>query len=100
MRVTGNSITNSLINQLNLLAARQARLQNQASTGQRIAAPADDPAAMGRALNLQQQSGQAEQYAKNIATLQNRTNTVYNALQGIKTVSDRAGEIATQADGT
>ena len=32
------------MNQLNLLSARQARLQQQAATGQRLRAPEDDPA--------------------------------------------------------
>ena len=33
------------MNQLNLLSAHQARLQQQAATGQRLRAPEDDPAA-------------------------------------------------------
>jgi flagellar hook-associated protein 3 FlgL len=100
MRVTGNSITEGLISQLNSLAARQARLQNQASTGQRISAPEDDPAGMGEALGLQAGSRQLSQYSSNVTTLQNRGNIVSNALQALKKISDRAREIATQADGT
>ena len=100
MRITGNFMTSSVVSQLNLLAARQARLQNQASSGQRIQAPEDDPAAMGQALTLQREESDAEQYASNIATLQTRANAGYSAFQGLKPISDRAGEIATQADGT
>src|SRR5690348_16605025 len=100
MRVTGNSITNTLISHLNVLAARQTRLQNQATTGQRIQAPEDDPAAMGRALGLQSDHSQAGQYAQNIATLQNRANTVGSALEALNKISSRANEIATLADGT
>lgn len=100
MRVTGNTVATNLLSQLNLLAARQASLQNQASSGQRITAPEDDPVAMGQALALQSQNSQAAQYAQNVSTLQNRANTAASALQSLKTISDRVSEIATQADGT
>ena len=48
MRVTGNSITANLVSQLNMLAARQARLQNQVATGQRIALEVRAPAKKGK----------------------------------------------------
>jgi flagellar hook-associated protein 3 FlgL len=101
MRVTGNSFTDSLVTQLNLLNARQYRLQNQASTGQRIQAPEDDPAAMGQALQLQAESSNVDQYSQNIATLQTRSTATYSVLAQLKTISDRIGEITTLAgDGT
>ena len=101
MRVTGNSFSNTLVDQLQLLDARQYRLQNQASTGQRIQAPEDDPSGMAQALNLQTETTNVNQYAQNIASLQDRSTSAYNVIQQIKTISDRVGEIVTQAnDGT
>lgn len=100
MRIAGTSYTDSLVNQLNSLAARQYDLQNQISTGQRVRMPGDDPGAMAQGLSLQSQSSAVSQYAQNISTLQTRATQSYNALQNIKSVSDRAGEIATLADGT
>jgi flagellar hook-associated protein 3 FlgL len=100
MRVTGNVINNGLVGQLNTLTARQYRLQNQATTGLRISAPEDDPAAMGQALRLKREDQQLAQFAKNVTTLQNRTGVISNALQALKQISDRATEIAAQADGT
>ncbi len=100
MRIAGNSYTDSLVNQLNYLTAQQYQLQGQVSTGQRIQNPEDDPAGMGEALSLQANSSSTAQYALNIATLQTGASSAYNALQQIKTISDRAGEIATLADGT
>ncbi|HWQ92201.1 MAG TPA: hypothetical protein VN673_11060 [Clostridia bacterium] len=97
MRVTGNSITQNLVSQLHLLAARQARLQQQAASGQRVTAPEDDPAAMGRALDLQAEDSLNAQHALNISTLQNRANVSASALQALKKISDRASEIATLA---
>jgi flagellar hook-associated protein 3 FlgL len=99
MRIAGTSYTDSIVNQLNLLAAQQYQLQNQVSTGQRIQSPADDPAAMSAALNLQTESSNVEQFSQNISTLQNRATLSGNALQQLKTISDQANEIATGVGG-
>ena len=97
MRIAGTSYSDSLVNQLNTLSARQYRLQNQASTGQRIYAPEDDPAGMAQTLNLQTESAKVDQYSQNIANLQSRASAVYNVLQQLNTLSSRIGEITTQA---
>jgi flagellar hook-associated protein 3 FlgL len=99
MRVTGNSFVNSFLDELNLLSARQQRLQQQISTGQRITAPEDDPAAMQRTLDLRDEKKGVEQYLRNISTLQSRATASFGALKGVKNISDRAGEIATLATG-
>jgi len=100
MRVTGNFFSNTLAAQLNVLAARQYRLQNQATTGQRIHAPEDDPAAMQRTLNLRAEQQSNQQYANNISDLKDRTSASFDVLQAVQKISDRVGEIATLADGT
>ena len=99
MRIAGTSYTDSMVSQLNLLSAQQYQLQNQASTGQTISAPSDNPAGMALALNLQADSSTVTQYSQNISTLQNRAAISGNALASLKTIADRAGEIATSADG-
>jgi flagellar hook-associated protein 3 FlgL len=100
MRIAGTSYSESMINQLNYLSSQQYLLQSQISTGQRVQKPEDDPAAMAQALGLQTDASAQAQYAQNISTLQTGANTAYDAMQQIKTISDRAGEIATLADGT
>src|SRR5579862_2518075 len=100
MRIAGTSYTESLVNQLNFLSSQQFQLQSQISTGQRIQKPEDDPAGMAQALSLEADNSTTAQYAQNISTLQTTANTAYDALQQLKTISDRAGEIATLADGT
>src|SRR3954470_3389472 len=97
MRVAGTSFTDSMASQINLLAGRQYKLQNQATTGQSISAPEDDPAGMAQALSLQADQSNVAQYAQNISTLQNRSDSIANALQQLKTISDRVGEMATQS---
>ena len=100
MRIAGTSYSESMANQINLLAGRQYKLQNQATTGQSITAPEDDPSGMVQALGLQADGASVAQYAKNISTLQNRSDLVADALQRLQTISDRIGELATQSDDT
>ena len=100
MRVTANTFPNTLVDQLNDLAVRQNRLQNQAATGQRIQNPEDDPAAMSRVLDLQAEGRAVGQYRRNIANLREQAQSNYQVLRGLKQISDRAGELAILADGT
>ena len=97
MRVTANAFDSSLINQLNLLTSRQSILQNQVSSGLKVAAPADDPAAMENTLDYQAQNAAQTQYSNNISTLQSRATSVSNVLQSLQTISSRVGEISTLA---
>ncbi len=99
MRVTANSFSNDLVSQLATLSAQQNRLQNQAATGQRITLPEDDPAAMGKVLNWQAEADSVGQFQKNIASAQQVSQASFSAMQSLKKISDRAGEIATLADG-
>jgi len=98
MRVAGTSYTESMTNQINLLSARQFQLQNEATTGQRVQAPEDDPAAMATALGLQTQNSNVGQYAQNITTLTNRATLVGNALSQLQNIVNRVNDIATQSD--
>ncbi|MFM1770682.1 MAG: hypothetical protein RJA22_3211 [Verrucomicrobiota bacterium] len=100
MRVTANTFPNSLVDQLSKLATRQYRLQNQAATGQRIQLPEDDPTAVRRVLDLQAEGSAVVQYRRNVAALREHSQANYEVLRGLKSVSDRAGELATLADGT
>jgi len=100
MRVTGNSFANYFVCQANKLEARQYQLQNEAASGQRIQSTEDDPMGMQRVLDLQAENSSLQQYSSTISTLQDRATTAYTSLDAVKTVSDRAGEIATLADGT
>src|SRR6266702_770678 len=77
MRVTANTFSDSLIDQLNALSTRQQRLQNQATTGQRIQLPEDDPAAMERVLDLQTEAKSVAQYKTNISNLTDTAQATY-----------------------
>lgn len=98
MRVSANTFSDTLITQLGQLAVKQARLQSQAATGQRVRLPEDDPVALRRVIDLQTESSSTSQYGRNIARLTELAQGSYNGLKSIKTISDRASEIATQVD--
>jgi flagellar hook-associated protein 3 FlgL len=99
MRVTTNTFPDTLVNQLSGLSVRQTRLQNQAATGQRIQNASDDPVAMRRVLDLQAESQGVQQYQRNIGRLQELATSVFSTVKSLQTISNRAGEIATLADG-
>ena len=98
MRVTSNSFPTALQYQLEALATKQARLQSQAATGQRFSAPSEDPRATRKVLELQQETRRLSQYNENIDLSSEKLNSVYGAIQAVKKVSDRAGELATMVD--
>jgi flagellar hook-associated protein 3 FlgL len=97
MRVTGDAFADSWINRLDLLKAHQSRLPNRPATCPPIQSPGNDPVAMGQALNLHAESSRLTQYARTIATLQDRASAISGVLQQLKAVSDRVGEITARA---
>lgn len=100
MRVTSGTFPQTLVSQLNQLSIRQNRLQNQAATGQRVQLPEDDPTAMRRVLDLQNEFKSLGQFKENVERLKEQANASFSAMNALKKLSDRAGEIATLADGT
>ena len=100
MRVTFNSIPDSMVSQLSVLTSRLSRLQTQASTGQRLQLPEDDPAAMRRVLAFQGDAGTLTQYQANIGRVRDQATVAYNSVNSLTKISDRVNEIATLADGT
>jgi flagellar hook-associated protein 3 FlgL len=99
MRIAGTSYLDSMVNQINLLTTQQVQLENEASTGQSITAPSDNPTGMGEALDLQADNSALTQYSQNISTLQSRATIAGNALTSLQTLAEQASEIATQAGG-
>ena len=100
MRVSTASTADSVLSQLQKLSARQADLQNQVATGQRIFQPGDDPAAVGRVISAQMESSAVAQYSRNADTALSYSKTTYDGLNQIKSLSDRAGEISILGTGS
>jgi flagellar hook-associated protein 3 FlgL len=99
MRVPTNNASESVIVQIQKLATRQAQLQLQIATGQRIFLPADNPAAVGRVLTMENERAQIDQFERNASTALEISQASFAGLKGLKGISDRAGEIATLGSG-
>jgi flagellar hook-associated protein 3 FlgL len=100
MRVASNTLSESIVRQIQQLNTQQVRLQAQVSSGQRITNPEDDPAAIASVLNLTSARRQVTQFTGNASRALAVSQASYSGLQSIKKVSDRAGELATLGTGT
>jgi flagellar hook-associated protein 3 FlgL len=99
MRVTANTFSNSLVDQLNRLAIRQSQLQQQAASGQRFSRPDEDPVAMRRVLEMQTEATSLTQYERNIERQQELATSSFAVIRDLNVIVDRASEIATLSDG-
>lgn len=95
MRIASNTVSDTLIRQIQNLGTTQAKLQNEVSTGQRIFQAEDDPAAVGRVLNFQSEQRQVAQYSRNASRALDIAQSTSSDLQSIKKISDRATQIGT-----
>jgi len=99
MRISSSLLTDNLLSQMNQLQGQQIQLQNQVSTGLKVSLPEDDPAAMNQVLDLQSQDASNTQYQSNITQLQSTAATAATAMNSLQTITEQAGEIATEAGG-
>jgi flagellar hook-associated protein 3 FlgL len=94
MRVSTNTVSDQILHQVQALGGRQAKLQNQVSTGQKIFEAEDNPAAIGRVLNLESEQRQIGQFSRNVTRSLSISEASFAGLQAVKKVSDRATELA------
>ncbi len=99
MRVTSNTITNSLIQQINKLTERQVELQKQVASGQRVTRPSDDPAAMGRILEIQSDKRQLVQFRRNLGQAESLIRMGSNSLEDLRKLNIRTQEDSLRISG-
>jgi flagellar hook-associated protein 3 FlgL len=99
MRIASNTVSDGIVRQIQHLGTQQARLQTQVATGLRISQPEDDPAAVGRVLNLESERRQLEQFGLNARRALEVSQASFSGLQGMIKISARAGELATLGTG-
>lgn len=99
MRIATNTVSESVLVQIQKLSTQQSNLQNQLATGQKIFQAEDDSAAFGRILTLDNENRQILQFKTNTNRALEVSQATYAGLQDIKKLSDRAGEIATLGAG-
>ena len=99
MRISFNSFPDTLVGQLGDLVSQQSKYQSQVSTGQKVTVASDDPQAMSGALAAQAEGHAVSQYKTNVSRQQELATSSYTAIKSLKTLSDRASEIATLTSG-
>ena len=99
MRVPTHQSSAAVLAQIQRTGARQAQLQLQVSTGQRIRSIDDDPAAAGRVIAMQAERARILQFDRNAGRALEVVQASFAGLKGLQQVSERAGEIATLGGG-
>lgn len=100
MRIATSTVSDNIVRQIQQLGGQQARLQTQVASGQRIFQPEDDPAAVGRLLNLETERRQIAQFTRNADRAMQVSQASYGGLVEMKKISDRMTEIGTLGTGT
>lgn len=96
-RVTNKMLSDSALRGLQANLARNAKLQEQMSSGRLISRPSDNPAAATSSMQLRTQQRLDTQYLSNIGNAAGRLNTADNALQDISRLLQRAKDLAVNA---
>jgi flagellar hook-associated protein 3 FlgL len=79
-RVTQRGVSDAALRGLQSSLARTQKLQNELSSGKRVSAPSDDPAAASSSMALRSQRRGDEQYLRNADNAAGRLNMADNAL--------------------
>ncbi len=97
MRISTSQIFTSGLNGILDGQAKTFALQNQISSGKRVASPGDDPVAASRIGAVNNQLAVLEQYQKNADVAESRLQLEEDTLATIKNSLDRVRELAIQA---
>lgn len=99
MRVPTHQASSSVLAQIQRAGARQAQLQLQVSTGQRLRSIDEDPASAGRVIAMQAERARILQFDRNADRAQEISQASFAGLKSLQQVSERAGEIVTLGGG-
>lgn len=94
MRIPNLTTTETLLRNLQKLDKQQLQMQQQASDGQKISLPEDDPTTMSRVLRLETDKREMVQYRRNAGHALDVANASFSALQKMAQLNNRAQEIA------
>ena len=98
MRVSSQSVPNALSQNLQRLMQRQFQLQTETATGKKTDILTEQPSALGNLLRLENTSQATAQFKRNAEHAYTRSQENIDAIRALKTLSDRAGEIAIKAN--
>jgi flagellar hook-associated protein 3 FlgL len=94
MRIPNLTMSDAVVNRLNRLNRKQNQLNEQIATGQRITMASEDPQAASRVMRLRSEKMAAQQYARNTNVALGISQATYAAVDRLRQLSDRAGELA------
>jgi flagellar hook-associated protein 3 FlgL len=97
MRVSGNMVSNQIIENLNIDLARLQDYHQQVSTGKRINVPSDDPLGSQRLVNINEALNGIEQYQRNANYVTNWVSASETTLTGAADSLQRANGLAIRA---
>lgn len=97
MRITGNMLSNQIIENLNIDLARLQEVHQQVATGKRINQPSDDPVGTQRVVNIEEALAGIDQYQRNADFVTNWITSSEAALSGSGTALQRANSLAVRA---
>lgn len=95
MRISTNTVQETIVRQIQQLGGQTAKLQNQVATGQRILSADEDPAATARVLNHQSELRRVDQFEENATRAIEISQATFAGLKDVKEISDRSTELAT-----
>jgi flagellar hook-associated protein 3 FlgL len=99
MRVPTHQSSSAVLAQIQRAGVRQAQLQLQVSTGQRLRSIDEDPASAGRVIAMQAERARIIQFDRNADRAQEVSQASFAGLKALQQVSERAGEIVTLGGG-
>lgn len=99
MRVTFNSVSDTLLGRLRSLGAQQNKALVELSSGQRISAPSDDAPAMQRVLNLRTEKKQNQQFYRNATDGLEKSQVTFSTLEQLKDLLVRSSELSANISG-
>lgn len=95
MRISTNTVQETIVRQIQQLGGQTSKLQNQVATGQRILSADEDPAATARVLNHQSELRRVDQFDTNATRAIEISQATFAGLKDVKEISDRSTELAT-----
>lgn len=95
MRIPNLTISEALVSRLNTLNYKQNAYNEQLSSGQRITLLSEDPQAASRILRLRSEQSAVQVHSKNTDRALSVAQASFAALDQIRSLNDRAGELAT-----
>lgn len=98
MRISTAQIHGNALNAMMKRQTEMSKTQTEVSSGLRVAKPSDDPVAMTRILQLEQQQAATTQFGSNSAAATNRLNLEEQALADTETAIQRIYELTVQAN--